>query len=127
MIVESPDSVSPRLTVIVAEDNRIVRQYLADVLEIAGYEVLPAQDGLDALGLLCARPDVGVLVTDIEMPRMDGLALARHARQCRAEIAVIYVSGLDHADVVRSAVPGSTFLSKPCSPRDLHAAMRAVC
>lgn len=127
MIAESPDSVSPRLTVIVADDNEPVRRYLADVLQIAGYEVLLAQDGLDALKLLCARPDVGALITDVEMPRMDGLALARHARQCRAEIGIIYVSGLDHADVVRSAVPGSTVLSKPCSPRDLHAAVRAIC
>ena len=127
MITESLASAPPRLAVIVAEDDELLRRYFTDVLEIAGYQVLPACDGLDALGLLRTRPDVGALMTDIEMPRMDGLTLARRARQCRADIAVIYVSGLKDSDVARSAVPGSTFLSKPCSPAALHAAMRAIC
>jgi CheY-like chemotaxis protein len=129
MTAESPlpTSSSARLAVIVAEDNHSLRRYFADVLDIAGYEVLPAYDGLDALGLLFARPDVGVLITDIEMPRLDGFTLARCARQCRSEIAILYVSALELTEVVRCAVPESSFLPKPCSPNALQAAMLALC
>jgi CheY-like chemotaxis protein len=117
---------SKKSTVIVAEDNDMLRRYFVDVLEAAGYEVLSAGDGLGAFELLRDRPDAGALLTDIEMPGMDGLALARHARAYSCEIGVLYVSGGDRDRVDREAVPGSLFLAKPCMSRALCEAIAGM-
>src|SRR5216684_2373577 len=101
---------STRSTIIVAEDNDMVRGYFVDVLEVAGYEVLAAGDGLGAFELLRERPDARVLLTDIEMPGMDGL----------------YVSGGDREKVARQAVPGSLFLAKPCMSKVLCEAVAGM-
>jgi CheY-like chemotaxis protein len=128
MIVElaSPDVSSFRPTIILAEDDEMLRRYFIDVLEIAGYRVLPAGDGLDAFALVHDRPDASVLITDVHMPRMDGFTLARRARECRGEIDVLYVSGCDAREFAQRGVPGSSFLPKPCTPRALCDAMLAL-
>ncbi len=101
--------------IIVADDDEFVRRYLVDVLEFAGYEILPASTGLSAFDLVLRRPDVRVLVTDVQMPEMDGLSLARRAREIRPDIEVIYVSGGERSEMAaHSLVPGSCFLQKPC-------------
>ncbi len=124
--LSSPQDSSERPTVILAEDDDMVRSYFVDVLEFAGYEVLSAGDGLGAVELLRGRPDVGVLLTDVEMPRMDGLTLARRARELRREIGVLYVSGCDKREVAGHAVPGSVFLAKSCKSRVLCEAVAAM-
>jgi CheY-like chemotaxis protein len=128
MVTELPSTgnSSIRRIVVVAEDNDILRRYFVDVLETAGYEVLEASDGLDALELLLGRPDAGVLLTDIDMPRMDGFTLACRARECHGEIDILYVSARDRSEVARRGVPGSSFLQKPCMPRALCDAMIAL-
>ncbi len=117
---------STRSTIIVAEDNDMVRGYFVDVLEVAGYEVLAAGDGLGAFELLRERPDARVLLTDIEMPGMDGLALAHRARAYSRDIDVLYVSGGDREKVARQAVPGSLFLAKPCMSKVLCEAVAGM-
>src|SRR5262249_4364369 len=108
-------SASPmRGSVIVAEDDDLLREFFVVVLEHGGYQVLPARDGQDALDLLSAGGDVSVLITDIEMPRIDGLELACRARQRRRELRVLYVSSWERAEVADRTVPGSRFLRKPC-------------
>jgi CheY-like chemotaxis protein len=117
---------SKRSTVIIAEDNDMLRSYFVDVLETAGYEVLSADDGVGAFELLRSRPDAGVLLTDVEMPGMDGLALAQRAREYSCEIGVLYVSGGDRDRVAREAVPRSLFLAKPCMSRALCEAVAGM-
>ena len=127
MIAEprSRGGTSVRPAIVVAEDDELLRRYFVTVLELEGYEVLPACDGLDALELLQTRRDACVLVTDIDMPRMDGFALAERIRDCRREVDVVYVSGRDHDDIARRGVPGSMFLPKPWTPDALRDAMFA--
>jgi CheY-like chemotaxis protein len=129
MIVElasREDSSVPPATIILAEDNDMLRRYFVDVLEIAGYEVLPARDGLEAFALLRDRPDASALVTDIEMPRMDGFTLARRARECFGEVDVLYVSGSAAGEFARRGVSRSSFLPKPCTPSALRDAVLAL-
>jgi CheY-like chemotaxis protein len=69
----------PRMVVLVVEDETLVRMFMADFLDEAGFKVFEAVNADEALTVLKARPDVQVVVTDIEMPAgsMNGLRLAR--------------------------------------------------
>jgi CheY-like chemotaxis protein len=102
-------------TVLVVEDESLVRDMIAEELRDAGYAVLEAGDGEAASGLLTTDGTVDVLFTDIRLPgRLDGWAIARRARQLRAALPVIYATGYT---VDRAAeVPGAIFLSKPYEP-----------
>jgi two-component system, response regulator PdtaR len=67
------------MVVLVVEDETLVRMFMADFLDEAGFKVFEAVNADEALTVLKARPDVQVVVTDIEMPAgsMNGLRLAR--------------------------------------------------
>jgi CheY-like chemotaxis protein len=69
----------PRMVVLVVVDETLVRMFMADFLDEAGFKVFEAVNADEALTVLKARPDVLVVVTDIEMPAgsMNGLRLAR--------------------------------------------------
>ena len=107
-------------TVLVVEDEILVRDMIAEELRDAGFAVLEAADGEAASGLLAADGTVDVLFTDIRLPgQLDGWAIARRARQVSAALPVIYATG--HT-VDRSAeVPGAIFLSKPYEPSQVVA------
>lgn len=64
----------PRVHVLVVDDDQAIRTSVAEILRDAGYTTAEAEDGLAALELMRVT-DVGVLVTDVEMPRLDGLGL----------------------------------------------------
>jgi CheY-like chemotaxis protein len=116
------NDVAPRrnATVLVVEDESLVRDMIAEELRDAGFAVLEAGDGEAASGLLTTDGTVDVLFTDIRLPgRLDGWAIARRARQLRAALPVIYATGYT---VDRSAeVPGAIFLSKPYEPSQVIA------
>jgi CheY-like chemotaxis protein len=102
-------------TVLVVEDEILVRDMIAEELRDAGFSVLEAADGEVASRFLTASESVDVLFTDIRLPgQLDGWAIARRARQVRAALPVIYATGYT---VDRSAeVPGAIFLNKPYQP-----------
>jgi CheY-like chemotaxis protein len=83
-----------RAIVLVAEDEALVRMFAANLLDDAGYRVIEAVHADEALLLLQARPDVQVLVTDVEMAggSIDGFELARQVRERWPRLAVIVVS-----------------------------------
>lgn len=90
------DAVPPRRhKVLVAEDSITSRMLLKNVLEAAGYEVHTAVDGQDALERL-RRIAVDVLISDVEMPRLDGLGLTRAVREDRllASLPVVLITSL---------------------------------
>ncbi len=114
-------------TVLVAEDEALVRKLLCRILTQNGYQVIEARDGLDALELSNAyEGSIDVLVTDVVMPRMGGVALARRLRLERPGMPVLFVSGHPQertAGRSREVIAGN-FLQKPCAPRDLLAKLR---
>jgi chemotaxis protein histidine kinase CheA len=67
-------------TVLVADDSPVIRDLLCEALRSHGLRVLEAADGEEALGMLAAHPEVRLLVTDVEMPRLDGIGLIREVR-----------------------------------------------
>jgi two-component system chemotaxis sensor kinase CheA len=66
--------------VLVVDDQFTVRELQRSILEAAGYRVETARDGSEALAKIVSEPDLGLVVTDIEMPEMDGIELLRSVR-----------------------------------------------
>lgn len=67
-------------TILLAEDNPAIREFLREILSVCGYEVREVDDGVAVLEVLQQTlPDL--LLMDIQMPRMDGYAVVRHVRQ----------------------------------------------
>jgi CheY-like chemotaxis protein len=108
-----------RPVVLLVEDEPLVRMFGADVLEEAGYEVLEAADGDEALQVLEARSDIHVLFTDVNMPgSLDGLDLARLVHERRPGIKLLIASG--QVRLNDNEIPDSgRFLPKPYNPDDI--------
>lgn len=114
------------MTVLLVEDEALVRMMGVDVLTEAGLEVVEAGNADEAVAVLERRPDIRVLFTDIDMSgSMNGLALARLARQRWPSVGVLIVSGK-----VRPATddmpPGGTFVPKPYQPATLVREVRQL-
>ena len=102
-------------TVLVVEDEPSVRALVSRVLRREGYHVLQTENGEQALRLLREQPDVDLLLTDMVMPGMSGVALAEQATALRSDLAVIYMSGYTEDEVFRRGMERGTqvFLQKP--------------
>jgi twitching motility two-component system response regulator PilH len=110
-----------RATVLLAEDDRALRRYLEVVLRRAGYEVLPAADGLEAMkALLSARVDA--VVTDAIMPHLSGHELCRFLREHPRlkDLPVVLLSGSDSPAPDEGA---DLHLSKPVRADELAASL----
>jgi two-component system, response regulator PdtaR len=104
------------VTVLLVEDEVLVRLLMADILKDAGFRVIEAANAWVALKCLEAGEDVQVLFTDVHMPPgIDGLELARRVKQRWPSIGLVITSGLARPGVEEIADHG-TFLPKPCSP-----------
>ena len=107
-------------TVLIVEDEALVLSLLVDVLEEEGFRVVAAENGAAALlALEAVEHDGGrvdVLFTDIDMPGIDGIELARRARALRPDLPIIYASGRAAFLEPRACVEGGRFLPKPYLP-----------
>jgi CheY-like chemotaxis protein len=114
---------SEPLTVLVVEDDAMVRDIIVTELADAGFAVIEAPSGDDALVILQRETSIDVLFTDIRMPGdLDGWDLAERARELRPKLPVIYASGFS-ATPARE-VPGGVFLTKPYTTRVILDAVR---
>ena len=110
-------------SVLVAEDDAMVRLLLIDILEDAGCVVTEACDGADALSKL-TDASVDLLLTEIRMPNLDRWALAEHARAPWPQLPVLYVTGW--SDVSPRHVPDSRIIAKPYVPAQLLAEVETL-
>ena len=123
---EEMHRITPRrsATILLVEDEAAIRLGAEDFLSEAGYIVLSAGSGQEALRLLDKQPrTVDVLVTDVVMPGMNGPELAERLLGLQPKISVVYMSGYtDHALLRRGMIEqGTAFLPKPFLPRMLLA------
>jgi CheY-like chemotaxis protein len=111
------------LVVLVVDDDSDVREYATAVLTDAGYFVMEAAGGAEALFLLGQVPEIGLMFTDIVMPSMDGFALVRRAKRAYPDLRILYATG--YAD--RLQMPTERYgqvLAKPYRSAQLEAAVR---
>jgi CheY-like chemotaxis protein len=108
-------------TVLLVEDDEFIRETLAELLGMSGHVVLQAFDATSALAALAAHP-VNVLVTDVGLPKVSGIELAREALGRQPGLAVIFATG-DPGGVARSGLEAASVLVKPFSPDDLELAV----
>jgi PAS domain S-box-containing protein len=107
-------------TILLVEDEAIVRDLVCEILKESGYVVLSATSGADAMKIIDEQADpIDLLITDVVMPEMSGPELANILRRARGEMSVLYMSGYtDDAVLVRQGLPeNSAFIRKPYTPQ----------
>lgn len=114
--------------VLVVEDDAAVREMVGRLLERAGYDVLEATDGVEAMAKTRLKPALDAIITDVVMPNMSGLALAEAMIDRYPSIGVVLLSGYtpDHLDLERVTAQGATFVAKPVSAAGLIKAVQGA-
>ena len=111
-----PDSERRGETILIAEDEDSVRELASEFLRSAGYTVLTADNGVEALNIAKRAREISLLLTDVVMPKLRGPELAERLRRLRAEIGVIYMSGyLEYDRGNGEFLDDGFFLQKPFS------------
>jgi len=107
--------------VLLVDDNLDLLELVIDTLHVLGHEVIAAENAEMALDTLRSVPDVQVLISDVMMPGMSGIELARRARQMHPGLVVLLVSG--RSDLVAAEVASNEFdfLPKPYRIADVEA------
>ena len=116
-------------TVLVVEDEDIVRELVCEVLEDQGYNVLCAPDGIEAMRVAEDYDgEIHLLVTDVIMPHMNGHELAGKLSELRPEMKILYVSGYSDNDIGDHGLldPRYELLQKPFTPQTLARKIRDV-
>ncbi|WP_295577172.1 ATP-binding protein [uncultured Lamprocystis sp.] len=123
----APDPSGGRPAILLVDDEPLVCKALRRPLEQAGYRVREAVDGADALDHLADEPTIGLVLSDIAMPRLDGLALHHSLCRNRPELPVILMSGDPAATAdARARNPTLRILSKPVDTEALLAVLRGI-
>jgi signal transduction histidine kinase/sensor domain CHASE-containing protein/ActR/RegA family two-component response regulator len=114
-------------TVLIAEDEEMVRAYAVRVLEAAGYTVIQAADGAEALDLFSRhRNEIEVCILDVVMPKMNGRELFDRVREIRPGIRVLFASGFSQDAIHTRFIihEGLELLRKPFNRSDLLRRLR---
>jgi two-component system cell cycle sensor histidine kinase/response regulator CckA len=114
-------------TILLVEDDAGVRRLACELLQVAGYTVLAAAGGAEALAIAEKYPGpVDLLLTDVVMPGMSGRDLARRLAERRPETKVVFMSGYTDDAIVHHGVlsPGTLLLGKPFTPATLGRRVR---
>jgi len=112
--------------ILLAEDDESMRGFLVRALERAGYDVTACADGEEAAAALDVPWDL--LLTDIVMPGMDGIELARIAGEKRPGAPIMFITGFAAVSLAaaEAAAPGAKVLSKPIHLREIVAEIEKV-
>jgi len=116
------------MAILVVDDEEAIRGFVQRILELHGFTVLAAADGLDAIEKVesFAKP-IDLLVTDIRMPRMDGVSLGRWVAKAYPEVPILYISGYPfdlEGEKPNLPVKVCAFLPKPFTPKALIETVR---
>jgi signal transduction histidine kinase len=116
-------------TVLVVEDEPVVRRLARTALEESGYQVLEAGDGAEALELITrTNGKIDLVLSDVVMPRMGGKALDEAIRRLRPTLPLLFMSGHPGQAIADRGLldPGASFIQKPFSPPELAQRVRAM-
>ncbi|MCF8056766.1 MAG: response regulator [Desulfocapsa sp.] len=116
-------------TILLVEDDPMVRRICVDILKNFGYSILEAENGEDALQVFERyHGKIDLLLTDVVMPRMGGTELAEKIRKLSPDIRVIFMSGYTENAIVHNGIlkEGIDFIHKPITPDSLAFGIRKV-
>ncbi len=115
-------------TILLVEDEDVLRELFREVLTRLGYHVLTASSGLAAIEMAASGDPIHLLLTDVVMPSMGGRELAERLFVSRPGLPVLYMSGYTADAVLRHGFSGATvnFIEKPMSPSALAQKVRDV-
>lgn len=112
------------IKVLVVDDNLSVQMHTEELLKIHNFQVLSASDGRHALEVLKENPDIQLVITDSEMPNMDGITLIKHIRKLYKsdEMAVLGMSALDKEGISARFIKNGAndFLPYPFTPEEFY-------
>ena len=115
-------------TVLVVEDESVIRELILEVLHDQGWNCLQAADGNGGLALIQSHAEIDVLITDVGLPGLNGRVLAERARQLRPELRILFITG--YAENSTFNLTGSNheieMLTKPFGVNDLLGAIKGV-
>ena len=120
-----------KATILLVEDEELLRAGVQEVLEIQGYKVITAPDGEQALACLAAQT-IDLIITDLVMPKMDGVDFVKQLRKIKPDLPVIVVSGstrniMQRYGIDSIQVPGANAsLPKPFKSVDLIEQVRQL-
>jgi two-component system sensor histidine kinase EvgS len=115
MVGATPQSKEKKLRVLIVEDHTPTRMLMSRLIRHAGAEVTTARDGEEGLGYLLTQ-HFDVLLTDLQMPKMDGFELLQHCQQLPESHRpgrVIAISGEYEASVLHGQIAQAQFMAKP--------------
>ncbi|MRR54053.1 MAG: response regulator [Deltaproteobacteria bacterium] len=115
-------------TLLIAEDEEIVRFFLKKILEKAGYKVIVAADGEEAMARFRERDDFSLVLSDVVMPRKNGNELLAEMRKVNPGIKVLFISGYTADIIQKSGIVDEhvAFITKPISRNNLLQKIREV-
>jgi two-component system, cell cycle sensor histidine kinase and response regulator CckA len=116
-------------TILLVEDEEVVRTLVTAMLEDAGYRVLAAANGEDALAEAALQNGgIDLLLTDVVMPGLSGQQVAERLTADRPDLPVLFTSGYNEDAIAHHGVlrPGTAFLEKPFTAQELTATLRAL-
>ncbi len=116
-------------TILVVEDEEIVRNLAVRGLRERGYEVVEAKNGIEALDYVRQHPGtVDLVISDVVMPEMSGRELGQNLSLFDSELPILYMSGYTGEDVVQRGLldPGAPFQQKPFTPGTLASKVRTM-
>ena len=115
-------------TVLVVEDEPVVRDLIVEVLHDLGYRALEAQDGPSGLKVLQSRERIDLLVTDVGLPGLNGRQLADQARESRADLKVLFITGYAENAMFGNGHldPGMQMITKPFPVETLATRIREM-
>ncbi len=110
-------------TILIAEDSAAVRKFITLALKIKGYKVIPAVDGMDALEKLPTE-NIDLLVTDLNMPNIDGLKLIKTIRESAEykDLPIIILSSLSKDEDINAGLSAgaNSYLIKPFNTKRIQ-------
>lgn len=109
------------ISVLVVDDEELVRKFVERVLREAGFTTATASDGPEAIAVAATLEPLDILVTDLMMPQMTGDELARRLRMTRPPLKVLYLTGFSDRLFKEKVTlwQDEAFLDKPCSVKGL--------
>lgn len=119
-----PELEGQAIRVVVADDEEIVLSLVRDALEDEGYEVLSAANGADALEQV-RQHSPQLIITDIRMPRMDGIEMVRQAREINPHVVVIFMTGYADLNSAKNAISQGAieYIMKPFELMEIRQAV----